>query len=94
MRSLPALRNSASRLTQSWQRSRLMARMLHRFTSFSKRRLGMYIPFNLFFRVKAIGWNFEKFLVDSKGEVLKHYGSGVTPQDLEADIAPLINASL
>jgi len=31
----------------------------------------------------AIKWNFTKFLVNSKGEVLDRYGSNVTPKELD-----------
>lgn len=39
---------------------------------------------------EAIKWNFTKFLVDRKGNVVKRYGSSTTPAELEADILPLL----
>lgn len=38
----------------------------------------------------AIKWNFAKFLVDRQGKVVKRYESGVTPEVIDADIAPLL----
>lgn len=35
----------------------------------------------------AIAWNFTKFLVDKKGNVVKRYEPGVKPEDFEKDIA-------
>jgi len=32
------------------------------------------------------GWNFEKYLVDKNGQIVKHYGSGVIGAALEKDI--------
>jgi glutathione peroxidase-family protein len=37
-----------------------------------------------------IGWNFEKFLIDRNGNVVKHYKSGASPESLVKDIAPLL----
>jgi glutathione peroxidase len=39
-----------------------------------------------------IRWNFEKFLIDKKGNVLGHYPSKVTPQD--ADLKAAISKAL
>lgn len=36
---------------------------------------------------KAIKWNFTKFLVDKEGNVLKRYGSGTTPEQLDEIVA-------
>ncbi|MGM0123888.1 glutathione peroxidase [Enterococcus sp. AZ194] len=35
---------------------------------------------------KTIKWNFTKFLVNRKGEVIKRYASTVKPEDIEADV--------
>jgi glutathione peroxidase len=35
---------------------------------------------------KAIAWNFTKFLVGTNGEVLRRYGSRVTPEAIERDL--------
>ena len=37
-----------------------------------------------------IVWNFEKFLVDGDGNVVKRYGPQVTPADIAPDIAALL----
>ena len=39
---------------------------------------------------KGIKWNFTKFLVDSKGEVVKRYSPRFLPADLEQDIEKLL----
>jgi glutathione peroxidase len=41
---------------------------------------------------KAIKWNFTKFLVNARGEVVERYGSSTTPQQIDADIAALLSA--
>ncbi|MCH5290733.1 MAG: glutathione peroxidase [Treponema sp.] len=38
----------------------------------------------------AIKWNFTKFLVDRKGQVVKRFAPTVTPQKLEASIVALL----
>ena len=39
-----------------------------------------------------VQWNFNKFLVDKEGKVVKYYASGVSPEDagLRKDIAALL----
>ncbi|KXN71676.1 glutathione peroxidase [Conidiobolus coronatus NRRL 28638] len=37
-----------------------------------------------------IKWNFEKFLVDRNGEVVKRYSSKGTPEEIAKDIEPLL----
>ncbi|PXW68112.1 glutathione peroxidase [Blastomonas natatoria] len=39
---------------------------------------------------RAIKWNFTKFLVDRKGNVVARYGSMVKPEQLKADIEKLL----
>lgn len=39
----------------------------------------------------SIKWNFEKFLVDQNGKVIKRYGSTVKPEAIEADIKALLS---
>jgi glutathione peroxidase len=39
---------------------------------------------------EAIKWNFTKFLVDRKGEVVKRYAPTDTPESLEKDVAKLL----
>lgn len=41
---------------------------------------------------RSIKWNFTKFLVDRKGNVVKRYGSAVEPARIEADIVKLLNS--
>jgi len=41
-------------------------------------------------KVDNIKWNFEKFLVDKNGNVVKHAKSGATPEQLKADIEKLL----
>lgn len=38
---------------------------------------------------KAVRWNFEKFLVDKEGKVVKRYPSTKTPKSLKKDITEL-----
>ncbi len=37
-----------------------------------------------------ITWNFEKFLVDKEGNVVKRYSPKVSPEDIEPDIVALL----
>jgi len=39
---------------------------------------------------ESIKWNFTKFLVDAKGNVLKRYGSATKPKDIEDDVKVLL----
>ncbi|MBY0620716.1 glutathione peroxidase [Sphingomonas ursincola] len=39
---------------------------------------------------RAIKWNFTKFLVDRKGNVVARYGSMVKPEQIKADIEKLL----
>ena len=39
---------------------------------------------------KSIDWNFEKFLVDKRGQVVAHYRSGTKPEELKAKIRELL----
>jgi glutathione peroxidase len=41
-----------------------------------------------FLGVQAIGWNFTKFLVAPDGEILKRYGSRVSPETSEREVFP------
>ncbi|KAL8290459.1 hypothetical protein RQP46_002717 [Phenoliferia psychrophenolica] len=43
--------------------------------------------------MSRIKWNFEKFLVDQKGNVVKRYSSLATPEKIDADIAALLAGS-
>ncbi len=38
----------------------------------------------------AIKWNFTKFLIDRKGEIVKRYAPTVTPEEIVADIEKII----
>ncbi|KAI8917925.1 thioredoxin-like protein [Entophlyctis helioformis] len=40
--------------------------------------------------LQIIKWNFEKFLVDRNGKVIKRFASTVTPEQLEPEIAKLL----
>ncbi|KHL96046.1 MULTISPECIES: glutathione peroxidase [unclassified Paenibacillus] len=39
---------------------------------------------------KSVKWNFTKFLVDQEGRVLKRFSPQTTPDQIEADIAKLL----
>ena len=39
---------------------------------------------------EVIKWNFTKFLVDRKGNVVKRFGSSTNPKDIEKDIETLL----
>ena len=43
-----------------------------------------------FLSSESIKWNFTKFLVDAKGNVLKRYGSTTKPKDIEDDVKALL----
>ena len=38
-----------------------------------------------------INWNFAKFLLNGQGEVVKFYAPQINPEDMMADITPLLN---
>ncbi len=38
-----------------------------------------------------ISWNFNKFLLNKKGQLIKRYGSRTKPEELEADIEKILN---
>lgn len=40
---------------------------------------------------KSVKWNFTKFLVDQEGRVLKRFAPSTTPDQIEADIAKLLD---
>lgn len=40
--------------------------------------------------IKSIKWNFEKFLVDKDGNIVKRYSSLTEPKDIEPDIKSII----
>jgi glutathione peroxidase len=40
--------------------------------------------------IAAIKWNFTKFLVNDRGEVVKRYGSIDTPEQIRKDVLPLL----
>ena len=39
---------------------------------------------------KAVKWNFTKFLVDRKGNVISRYAPATKPEDIEADVRKLL----
>ena len=41
--------------------------------------------------IRAIKWNFTKFLVDGSGEVVKRFAPATTPAQIEADIEALLS---
>jgi glutathione peroxidase len=43
-----------------------------------------------FLGTEAIKWNFTKFLIDRKGNVVKRYGSSTKPAEITADIEKLL----
>ena len=43
---------------------------------------------------KGIKWNFTKFLVDGRGEVVERYGSSTTPEQIDKDVAALLSSDL
>jgi len=43
-----------------------------------------------FLWTESIKWNFTKFLIDKKGEVIKRYGSTTEPKEIEKDIIRLL----
>jgi glutathione peroxidase len=40
---------------------------------------------------KNIKWNFQKFLVNKSGEVIKRYSPTTLPEDIESDIKSLLS---
>ena len=38
-----------------------------------------------------ISWNFNKFLINKKGEVVKHFGSRDKPADIDPEVAKLLS---
>ena len=42
---------------------------------------------------KAIKWNFTKFLVNARGEVVERYGSSTTPEQIDADVAKALDSA-
>ena len=43
-----------------------------------------------FLGTEAIKWNFTKFLIDRKGNVVKRFAPATKPQDIEARIEALL----
>lgn len=41
---------------------------------------------------EAIKWNFTKFLIDRKGQVVKRYGSSTAPESIKEDIQRLLES--
>ena len=44
------------------------------------------------FGVRHIGWNFTKFLIDRHGSVVQRYSTMTSPEAIEKDIEPLLDA--
>ena len=42
---------------------------------------------------KAIKWNFTKFLVNARGDVVERYGSSTTPEQIDADVAKALDSA-
>ncbi|KAL2911745.1 Glutathione peroxidase 2 [Polyrhizophydium stewartii] len=42
--------------------------------------------------IQAIKWNFEKFVVDRNGKVVKRFAPTVTPEELEPELAQILAA--
>ena len=42
-------------------------------------------------RTTSVKWNFTKFLVDANGKVVKRYSPQVKPEEIEAEIAALLD---
>jgi glutathione peroxidase len=42
---------------------------------------------------KGIKWNFTKFLVNGRGEVVERYGSSTTPAQIDADVAKVLDST-
>ena len=42
---------------------------------------------------KGIKWNFTKFLVNARGEVVERYGSSTTPEQIDADVAKALDSA-
>ncbi|KAK9478372.1 thioredoxin-like protein [Lipomyces japonicus] len=42
---------------------------------------------------RGIKWNFEKFLIDSKGQVVQRYSSVSTPESIEPEVEKLISST-
>jgi glutathione peroxidase len=40
---------------------------------------------------KAIKWNFTKFLVNARGDVVERYGSSTTPEQIDADVSKALD---
>ena len=43
-----------------------------------------------FMGTESIKWNFTKFLIDKKGNVVKRYGSSTKPKEIANDIEKLL----
>lgn len=44
-------------------------------------------------RSEEPGWNFNKYLIDSNGELVRHYSARVAPDEIAADIESLLPAT-